>query len=92
MSHRIYFDAFIFLENVHYESLVLFEASGFCYIKVRTQGSKLVHPNIYPICELLEFVKSLVLQGLVCRVPTTQGDNSVSERSPGENPALIMHV
>jgi hypothetical protein len=64
-----------FLENIHHESLVWLEASGFCYTKVQIQGSKVAHPNIYPIYELLEFVKGPVLQIQVCRIFTTQGDN-----------------
>jgi hypothetical protein len=39
-------------------------------------------PNIYPIYELLEHMKGLVLQTQSYRISMTQGNNRKSERSP----------
>jgi hypothetical protein len=54
------------------------------------QGFELTHPNIYPIYELLESVKDPVLQSQSCRISRTQGNNRISERSPREDPVLIV--
>ena len=54
------------------------------------QGFELTHPNIYPIYELLECVKDPVLQSQSCRISMTQGNNRISERSPREDPVLIV--
>ena len=54
------------------------------------QGFELGHSNIYPICELLEPVKGQVLQIQSYGVSMTQGNHSVMERSPGEDPVLMM--
>jgi hypothetical protein len=56
--------------------------------QVLIQAFELAHPNIYPISELLEHVKGLVLQIQSCRVSMTQ-DNRISKRSPRENPRLM---
>ncbi|GAB1287890.1 Golgi pH regulator [Apodemus speciosus] len=56
----------------------------------QSQGCKSAHSIIYPICELLEHVKELVLQSQSCRVSMTQGDNRRSERSPSEDPVLTV--
>jgi hypothetical protein len=47
-------------------------------------------PNTYPIYDLLELVKGPVLQTVICRISTTQSNNKISERSPGEDPVLIV--
>ena len=57
--------------------------------QVLIQAFELAHPNIYPISELLEHVKGLVLQIQSCRISMTQGNNRTSERSPSEDPVLI---
>ena len=49
----------------------------------------MAQPNIYPIDELLEYIKGLVLQIQNYRIPITQGNNRISERSPSEVPVLI---
>ena len=51
---------------------------------------ELVYPNIYPIYELLEHMKGLVLQIQSYRISMTQGNNRKSERSPSEDPVLIV--
>ena len=48
--------------------------------EAQTQGVKLAHPNIYPIYELPECVKGLVLQIQSCRISMTQGNNRTSIR------------
>ena len=58
--------------------------------QAQIQGYKLAHPNIYPIYELLEQVKGQIPQLLSCRNSVTQGHNRVSERSPSEDPVLIV--
>jgi hypothetical protein len=40
----------------------------------------LAHPNIYPICELLEHMKGLDLQNPSFSISMTQGNNRVSKR------------
>jgi hypothetical protein len=45
----------------------------------------LAHPNIYPIDELLECMKELVLQIKNYRISMTQGDNRLSKRSPSKD-------
>ena len=40
--------------------------------QAQIQGFELAHPNIYPIYELLECVKGLVLQNQSCRTSVTQ--------------------
>jgi hypothetical protein len=49
----------------------------------------LAHPNIHPINELLEHMRGPVLQTQSVSISITQGNNMISERSPGENPVLI---
>lgn len=46
-------------------------------------------PNIHPISELLECMKGPVLQIQSCKISMTQG-NKISERSPVEDPVLIV--
>ena len=50
----------------------------------------MVHPNIYPIHELLEHLKGLVLQIPSYRISMTQDNNRLSVRSPSEDPVLIV--
>ena len=50
--------------------------------QAQIQGFELAHPNIYPINELLECMKGLVLQIQNPRVSMTQGNNRLSKRSP----------
>ena len=57
--------------------------------QAQIQGFELAHPNIYPINELLECMKGLVLQIQNYRISMTQGNNRISERSPSEVPVLI---
>jgi hypothetical protein len=47
---------------------------------------ELAHPNIYPIYELLEHLKALVLKNQSCRISMTQGNNS-----PGGVPVRIQY-
>jgi hypothetical protein len=48
------------------------------------------HPNIYPIYDLLEHMKGLVLQIQSCRISMKQGNNGIAERSPDVAPVLIV--
>ena len=57
--------------------------------QAQIQGFELAHPNIYPINELLECMKVLVLQIQKYRIFMTQGNNRISKRSPSEVPVLI---
>jgi hypothetical protein len=54
------------------------------------QGTDPGHPNIYPICELLECVKGVVLQIQSCRISMTQANKGISERSPCEDPVWTV--
>jgi hypothetical protein len=47
-------------------------------------------PNIHPIYELLEYEKGLGLLNQSCKITTTQDNNRLSERSPREDPLLIV--
>jgi hypothetical protein len=53
-------------------------------------GLDLVPLNIYPIYELLECVKGQALQIQSCRISMTQSNNRMSEKSPSEDPVLIV--
>jgi hypothetical protein len=46
--------------------------------------------KIYIICELLEPVEGPVLLTQSCRISMTQGNNKITERSPGEDPILTV--
>ena len=50
----------------------------------------MVHPNIYPIYELLEHVKRLALQIQSCSISMIKSNNIVSERSLREDLMLIV--
>jgi hypothetical protein len=53
-------------------------------------GFELAYPNIYPIYELQEHVKGLMLLNQSCRISITQSDNRISEKSPGKDPELKL--
>ena len=52
--------------------------------QAQTQGFELVHPNIYPIHELLEHLKGLVLQIPSYRISMTQDNKGLSEKSSSD--------
>jgi len=54
------------------------------------QGSKLAHLSNYPIDELLEGMKGLVLQIQNWRISKTQDNNRISERCPREVTILTV--
>ena len=58
--------------------------------QAQIQGFELAHPNIYPIDELLKYMKGPVLQIQNYRMSMTQGNNRISEKSPGEVLVLIV--
>lgn len=47
-------------------------------------------PQTYPIYELLECVKGVVLQFQRYRISMTQANNRISVRSPSEDPVWIV--
>ena len=47
------------------------------------------HPNIYPIDELLEFMKGPVIQIQNYRISMTQGNSRISKRRPSDISVLI---
>lgn len=51
----------------------------------------LAHCNFYPIYDLLEHVKRLVLCNNICRISKTQGNHKTSQRSCGEDPGRMMY-
>ena len=53
-------------------------------------GFELAYPNIYSICEFLKCMKGLALEIQSCKISMTQGNNRISERSPGEEPVLMV--
>lgn len=46
--------------------------------------------NIYPVSELLEHVKRLVLQNQGCKISMTHGNNRISRRSPSGVSVLVV--
>jgi hypothetical protein len=58
--------------------------------QTQIQGFELAHPNVHLICELLERAKGPVLQIQSFRNSMTQGNSRISERSPGEDPVLMV--
>ena len=50
--------------------------------QAQIQGFESAHPNIHPVCELLELMKGPLLQIQSRRISMTQGSNRRSERSP----------
>lgn len=44
----------------------------------------MAYPKIYPIRELLEYMKDPVLHTQNYRISVTQGNNGISDRSPGK--------
>ena len=48
----------------------------------------MVHNNIYPIYELLECMKRLVLWNKNCRILTTRGSRKIMEMSIDEGPVI----
>ena len=49
----------------------------------------MAHLNLYPISDLLEYMKKLVLQN-DHRTPMTQGNSGISKRNFGEDPVLMV--
>lgn len=58
------------------------------YFSSLDPGLELDYANTYPFNEPLECMKSLVLQIQNFRIFMTSGNNTMSERSPGEVPVL----
>ena len=77
------------LENIPGEEGVG-ELGNSAATQAQIHGFELVHLNIYPIYELLEHGKGPVLWIQSCRISMTQGNNRISERSPSEDPVLIV--
>lgn len=48
----------------------------------------MVHDNIYPIYELLEYMKGLVLWNKNCRILMTRGSRRIMEMSIDEGPVI----
>ena len=59
-------------------------------IQAQIQGFELAHTKIYIICELLEHIKGPVLLIQSCRISMTQGNNRMPQRSPSEDPILMV--
>ncbi|ERE80351.1 small conductance calcium-activated potassium channel protein 2 [Cricetulus griseus] len=55
------------------------------------QHCGLVHPNIYPIYDLLEFVKGPVLQNENCGISVTQAHSRISQMSFSEGPVMMVY-
>lgn len=58
--------------------------------QAQVYGFELGNLNIYTVYDLLEFMKGLALQTQSCRTSMTQGNNTISKRSPSEVPILIV--
>ena len=59
-------------------------------LRPRLKGTELAHPSIYSIWELLYCLKELVLENQSYKISMTQDNNRISERSPSEDPVLIV--
>lgn len=66
------------------------QANQLSYHQAQIQGFDLTNPIIYPSYELLEQVNGSVLLFQSCRISMTQGNNRISERSPREDPVLMV--
>lgn len=55
------------------------------------QSSDLALPNLYPICDLLEGVKGLVLWNHSRKISRSCGKSRISERSFGEGSVLMVY-
>ena len=51
----------------------------------------MAHPNLYPICDLLEHVKGLVLWNNTLEIATTGGNLMIFERSCSESSMMMMY-
>lgn len=58
--------------------------------QAQKQGFELAHPNNYPMNELLELGKSLLLQNQSCRISNTQGNIRISKKKPSEDSVLTV--
>lgn len=59
--------------------------------QVLVQGSELVHPKIYTICERLGYVKGSVSPAdPKLRISVTQASNRMTRRSPSEETVLMV--
>lgn len=56
----------------------------------QVQGFELADPNMYLIYELLEHKKGLFIGIQSCRISMSQGNNKMSQKSPSEDPVLIV--
>jgi hypothetical protein len=56
--------------------------------QAQIQGFELAHPNIYPVYDLLECMKGLVLQIQSFMISMTQGSSNIS-KSAFEDPGLM---
>ena len=54
--------------------------------QTQIQGFELAYPNIYFICELLEYVKGPVLQIQSCRITTTTTTTTTTSQEFREEP------
>ena len=53
--------------------------------QTQIHGFELIHPNIYPIHDLLEHVKEPVLQSQSCRISKTQSKNGIFKKNPSDD-------
>ncbi|KAL6053888.1 hypothetical protein STEG23_003715 [Scotinomys teguina] len=77
--------------QLNFGSLAKCLAVGLCicfHKLLDNQGYELAHSNIHLIYELLEQVKEMSLQIQNSRISMTQGNNSISKKSPSESPSL----
>jgi hypothetical protein len=58
--------------------------------QAQIQGFELAHPKIYIICDLLGFMKGLVLQIQSCKISMTHGNTRITRSSSSEDPILTV--
>jgi hypothetical protein len=58
--------------------------------QAQIKGFELDHPNVHSISKLLELVKGPVLETQSCNISSTQGNNRISMRIPGDDPVLTV--
>lgn len=58
--------------------------------QVQIECFEWAYPNINPICDLLEFVKGLVLQIQSYRISINQGNNRITGSKPYKVPLSVV--
>lgn len=67
------------------------QANKLKYLSSQIQGFELVHPNNYPINELLKYMRGLVFQIQNNLISMIQGNDRISKKNPSEVSIFIEY-